>query len=402
MRMGPLARVCQRGWVAVLLLLASVVIAAELPPEIAADRLIVRAQWQAEEGRHGEALATLDEVVALAEEHGLPTPEAFWFRHAQAASAAGQHWVAVESSTRYLTAAGRNGEHYRAALQLLETSERELHAQAQREAWEARAAAEYSELSERFGGVDGVFADVLRSGGLGPEMVVLPAGTFRMGCLSNDDDCYDDEQPVHEVTIPSAFALSAYEVSFAEWDACVSGGGCWGYRPNDEGWGRGARPVVKVSWKDAQDYVAWLSAETGARYRLPSESEWEYAARAGTETKYSWGDEIGASRANCYGDRCREDWERTAPVVSFGPNAWGLYDMHGNVSEWVEDCWNGSYAGAPSDGSAWLRGECSRRVLRGGSWSDDPRNLRAAYRFRSSAGGRYDDNGFRVARKLTP
>ena len=137
------------------------------------------------------------------------------------------------------------------------------------------------------------------------------------------------------------------------------------------------------SWNDAKEYVGWLSSQTGAEYRLLSESEWEYAARAGSGTKYSWGNEIGVNRANCA--RCDSQWDfkQTAPVGSFAPNAFGLYDMHGNVYEWVEACWNASYAGAPSDGSAWRSGNCAERVLRGGSWGDVPWNLRAAYRYGS-------------------
>ena len=236
-----------------------------------------------------------------------------------------------------------------------------------------------------------------------PEMVVIPAGRFRMGCLSNDDDCHDTEKPVHGVTIPAPFALSQYEVTFAQWDACVSAGGCNGYRPDDKGWGRGGRPAINVSWEDAQSYVSWLSSRTGNTYRLPSGSEWEYAARAGTTTKYSWGNQIGSNQANCDGCGSRWDDSQTAPVGSFGPNGFGLYDMRGNVWEWVEDCWNDSYAGAPTDGSAWLRGNCSERVLRGGSWDVNPRHLRAAERFGVASGNRFSDVvGFRVARTLAP
>ena len=231
-------------------------------------------------------------------------------------------------------------------------------------------------------------------------MVVIPAGRFQMGCVSGVD-CDDDEKPVHEVRLRS-FALSKYEVTFAEWDACVSAGGCRRYRPEDEGWGRGNRPVINVSWEDAQAYVSWLSEQTGAPYRLPSEAEWEYSARAGSRTKYSWGNDIGRNRANCYSCGSRWDGDRTAPVGSFSANAFGLYDMHGNVWEWVEDCSNDSYVGAPSNGSAWRRGECSGRVLRGGSWFINPRFLRSAYRYGLATGFRYVYNGFRVARTLTP
>ena len=287
---------------------------------------------------------------------------------------AGLHAQAVESATRYLEAAGRSGEHYMAALELLDAAEL------------AAATAE------------GVARGEL------PAMVVLPAGRFRMGCLS-DDECFSDEKPVREVAIAS-FALSKHEVTFAQWDACVSGGGCGGHRPEDLGWGRADRPVVNVSWEDAQSYVSWLSRQTGEEYRLPTEAEWEYAARAGTTTKYSWGNEIGVNRANCrpteeYGT-CGDRFEYTAPVGSFAANPWGLYDMHGNVWEWVQDCWNGSYADAPADGSAWLSGDCSVRVVRGGSCLINPRNLRAANRNWLTTGNRISISGFRVARTLTP
>ena len=231
-----------------------------------------------------------------------------------------------------------------------------------------------------------------------PEMVVVPEGSFLMGSTSEDDD----ERPVHEVTIVRPFAVGVYEVTFAEWDACVSDGGCGGYRPSDNSWGRGVRPVINVSWDDAQAYVAWLSRKTGEAYRLLSEAEWEYVARAGTTTRYWWGRGIGENRANCDGCGSRWDNERTAPVGSFSPNAFGLQDVHGNVWEWVEDCWNESYNGAPSNGSAWESGECSRRVLRGGSWFGEPGDLRSALRIRYSTGDRFSSFGFRVARTLTP
>ncbi len=232
-----------------------------------------------------------------------------------------------------------------------------------------------------------------------PEMVVVPAGSFMMGSPSGEAGRYDNEGPQHQVTIPAAFAVGKYEVTFAQWDACVSDGGCSGYLPSDEGWGRDDRPVISVSWEDIRDYIRWLSAETGKPYRLLLEAEWEYAARAGTRTRYSWGDGVGSGNANCNG--CGSQWDdrMTAPVGSFAPNTFGLHDMHGNVNEWVEDCWHGSYRGAPSDGAAWTsRGDCGRRVLRGGSWSLLPRVVRAAFRLRSYTDERIYDLGFRVAR----
>ena len=250
------------------------------------------------------------------------------------------------------------------------------------------------------------FTDALSSGGEGPEIVVIPAGQFLMGCVSGQD-CFDNEMPVHEVTIAEAFAVSRYEVTFAEWDLCLERGGCGGIRPDDEDWGRGNRPVVNVSWEDAREYAAWLSGQTGATYRLLSEAEWEYVARAGSSTAFSWGNEIGVNRANC-GDwetydlgTCGDRWGNTAPVGSFEPNAFGVHDMHGNVYEWVEDCWNESYAGAPSDGTAWRSGDCTRHMARGGSWSVIPRFLSSAYRYGNTAGNRNYSKGFRVARTLT-
>ena len=235
-----------------------------------------------------------------------------------------------------------------------------------------------------------------------PELVVVSEGWYMMGSLSGEAGRGGDEGPVHRVTIDRPFAVGVREVTFGEWDACVSDKGCGGYRPDDAGWGRGPRPVVNVSWREAKAYVEWLSGETGEEYRLLSESEWEYVARAGTETRYWWGDEIGRNRANCRGCGSRWDGRQTAPVGSFSANAFGLYDVHGNVREWVEDCWNASYAGAPSDGKAWVSGDCDWRVLRGGSWIDAPRNLRSASRNRLTTGNRNLGNGFRVARTFTP
>ena len=252
------------------------------------------------------------------------------------------------------------------------------------------------------------FMEDLRSGGLGPVMVVLPAGRFRMGCVSGRE-CYENELPVHDVTIAQPFALSKYEVTFVRWDACVSGGGCNGYRPNDNSWGRGARPVMNVNWQDAQSYVAWLSRETGAEYRLPSEAEWEYAVRAGTVTQYSWGNDIGQNRANC--DDCGSQWKnwlgmgRTAPVGSFAANAWDLHDMHGNVWEWTQDCVNMNYYGAPGDGSAWEEGDCAKRIARGGSWFREPVPSIISSAKRGvllSSDDRFANIGFRVARTLSP
>ena len=196
------------------------------------------------------------------------------------------------------------------------------------------------------------------------RMVEIPAGSFRMGDLSGDGG--SNEKPVHRVTVP-AFRMSAIEVPFAWYDLYVAVSGS--ASPSDEGWGRKDRPVINVNWSEASGFVEWLNqvAKPQHPFRLPSEAEWEYAARAGTTTKYWWGDSVGRGNANC-NDKCGDRWKKTAPVASFDANRFGLYDTVGNVWEWTQDCWNGSYGGAPSDGSAWESRECSDRVLRGGSW----------------------------------
>ena len=233
-----------------------------------------------------------------------------------------------------------------------------------------------------------------------PLMIGVPAGSFTMGSPSGEYGRDSDEGPQHLVRIGYGFAVGVYEVTFSEWEACVSDGGCNGYRPDDRGWGRGNRPVINVSWEDAESYVGWLSAKTGESYRLLSESEWEYVARAGTETKYSWGNEIGDNLGNCYGCGSRWDYEQTATVGSYSANSFGLYDVHGNVWEWVQDCYNDNYRRAPSDGSAWESGDCSERVLRGGCWFDKPSLLRSAGRGRLTTGRRGSFIGFRVARSF--
>ncbi len=233
-----------------------------------------------------------------------------------------------------------------------------------------------------------------------PLMQEIPPGRFDMGCLSNDHDCNHTELPVREVTIPRAFELSKYEVTVAQWSACVDAGGC---PTNRDGlWRSGSEmPVSNVNWDDAQAYVEWLSHVTGDAYRLPTEAEWEYAARAGSDTKFSWGNEAGEGRSNC--DGCWNDWNLSrAPVGTFAANAWGLHDMHGNVAEVVEDCWNETYEGAPSDGSAWNTGDCSRRVIRGGDYARKPNRIRSAHRENQVLGTdqRYANHGFRVARSF--
>ena len=233
-----------------------------------------------------------------------------------------------------------------------------------------------------------------------PNMIVVSAGSFTMGSPATEKGRYPDESPQHMVVIAKPFAVSASEVTFDEWDACVAHGDCAG-GVTDAGWGRGQRPAINVTWNDAQRYAAWLAKVTGKPYRLLGEAEYEYAARAGTQTAYPWGDDIGKGNADC--DGCGSQWDngQTAPVVSFPANGFGLFDMVGNVWEWVEDCYHLTYAGAPADGSAWTAGDCGRRVVRGGSWSTDPPTLRSANRDGATPDDRNHGLGFRVARTLT-
>ncbi len=260
-----------------------------------------------------------------------------------------------------------------------------------------------------------------------PEMVVLSAGSFLMGSPPDEEDREADEGPQHRVEIAQPFAVGKYEVTRGEFSRFVSatghatGNSCRIYESGRwrERSGRNWRspgfsqseqdPVVCVSWEDAQAYVGWLSRKTAKSYRLLTESEWEYAARAGTTTPFHFGGTISTDQANyngnyTYGRGRKGVWRKeTVEVGMFPANAFGLHDMHGNVWEWVEDCWHDSYAGAPADGSAWTKGgECGRRLLRGGSWYGRPRNLRAAYRLRYTATNRYLYDGLRVVRTLTP
>lgn len=250
-----------------------------------------------------------------------------------------------------------------------------------------------------------------------PELLVVPAGQFLRGSPPGELDRDDDEGPQHTVTIARPFAAGKYEVTFDEWDTCVAGGGC--ARVADHGWGRGRRPVIHVSYEQAIGYTEWLSKKTGKPYRLLSEAEWEYAARAGSQAARFWGAmadracefENGADAAlerqkpEGWKDEwglhaCDDGHARTAPAGAFKPNAFGLHDMLGNVSEWVEDCYNKSYEGAPTDGRAWTTADCPRRVLRGGNWSNSPAGVRSANRNGDPPSLQNMIVGFRVARTL--
>ncbi|NOS89612.1 MAG: formylglycine-generating enzyme family protein [Methylococcaceae bacterium] len=232
-------------------------------------------------------------------------------------------------------------------------------------------------------------------------MVVIKPGSFMMGSKVTEADSFDYESPQHKVTITYPFAIAKYEVTFAEYDRFALATGRT--LPNDKGWGRKNRPVINVSFDDAIAYTRWLSAQTGKNYRLPSEAEWEYVARAGSQTAYWWGDKVGSNHAVC--DGCGSQWDnkQTAPVGAFKANRFGVYDTAGNVWEWTQDCWHDSYNNAPNNGSAWLAandGECNRRVVRGGSWEDYPQYLWSAKRIWYYTDVAFNFFGFRVARAL--
>ena len=330
-------------------------------------------QTEALERGHDEAAGELlDEVAAHVSDE-------FYFLYGQELNDAESYALAELSLHRYLELVGESGPRYHAALELLHEVSDAMEAERHLLAAHANA--------ERLG-----FRDCRGC----PLMVEVPKGTYTMGSPATETMRDDDEGPQHVVTIDYRLAVGVYEVTFAEWDACVRDGGCERYSPYHENWGRADRPVINVSWDDAKAYVAWLSGETGETYRLLSEAEWEYVARAGTSTPFNTGETISTGDAN-YNSAIRG---RTTPVGSFSPNRYGLHDLHGNVQEWVEDCWNDRYRRAPRDGSAWTRGECDRRVLRGGSWFVMPWHVRAAARSSAERWFRYFTNGFRVARTL--
>ncbi len=246
-----------------------------------------------------------------------------------------------------------------------------------------------------------------------PEMVVVPQGSFAMGSPAKKREAlnselgefFANEGPRKVVTIAKPFAVGVFEVTWAQWGECVAEGACNGAAPEatggDNGWGKGKHPVIEVSWHHAKTYTAWLSEKTGYKYRLLTEAEWEYAARAKSQTNFSWGEKVDRAKANCNGCGSKWDNHQTAEVGEFPPNDFGIYDMHGNVAEWVEDCWEDSYESLPSDGSARTKDKCLLRVVRGGAWNLRPMYLRSAARDCYHPGDQLNTVGFRVARTIS-
>ncbi len=227
-----------------------------------------------------------------------------------------------------------------------------------------------------------------------PEMVVVPSGVFVMGSKKDKR-----QQPTRLMRMRKPFAIGRFETQHAEWQACIDAGGCT-HKPHDHKWGRERRPVINVAHGMVEGYAAWLSKTTGQRYRLPSEVEWEYAARAGSTKEYAHGDDVGKGIVNCR--KCGTPWSGVgnAPVGSFPPNAWGIYDMHGNAFEWVKDCWHPDYTGAPKDASPRLDGNCQVRVIRGGSWYYYSRMSKSANRQKNPAAVKSYWLSFRLVREL--
>ncbi len=242
-----------------------------------------------------------------------------------------------------------------------------------------------------------LFQDRMRDGSLGPEMVALRGGNFTRGDLQGGGD--SDEHPPQDIRL-APFAIGVYEVTFEEYDRFAKTTN--DERPEDEGWGRERRPVINVSWDQAKKYTEWLTRQTGESYRLPTDAEWEYAARAGSKTQFWWGNQTDVAKANCAGCGSLWDSEKSSPVGRFPANPFGLHDTAGNVFEWVIDCWSNSFAEAPRDGAPYLRPECGVRVIRGGAWSFPPAESRSANRWRNFQSRRSDDTGFRVVRLLPP
>jgi len=243
-----------------------------------------------------------------------------------------------------------------------------------------------------------------------PLMVVVPAGAFWQGSADTSPFALSIEKPRRRVVIAAPFAVGVHEITMAQWDTCVADSGCE-TRPADNGWGRGTRPVMMVSWNDAMQYASWISAKTGQAYTLPSESQWEYVARAGEESDWPGGDAASICQyGNIAGNETSFEWRdrdcadnsalATMPVGSYKPNGFGLYDVIGNVAEWTLDCMNLSYLEAPADGGAWSRGMCSSRMTRGGSWFTGKKESRLSARFNLKNGDRNDFTGFRLVRTV--
>ncbi|MDQ6979096.1 MAG: formylglycine-generating enzyme family protein [Mariprofundaceae bacterium] len=336
---------------------------AELPADVRKDMYMQDLVKQFKAENYNKVLTYIDQLRALTTSDGLVMPVVLSYFEGKASLETKDYMRAHEALTRYVEKTGKEGRYYRESLTMI------------------LAIGEPDPISGKIKGDEAIFDGI--------AFVWVPSGEFMMG--SNDGG--KDEKPVHKVQINKGFWLGKYEVTQAQWQR-VMGINPSTFKGND-------LPVETVSWNDIQGYLKKL----GNGYRLPTEAEWEYAARAGTTTPFMTGQCISTDQANyngsnsvfSYKDCPKGEYRKTTMAVgSFSPNAWGLYDMHGNVWEWTADCSNKSYTGAPSNGSAWLSGTCEQRVLRGGSWSNSPWSLRSANRGGNNSGNRDGTIGFRV------
>ena len=368
--------------------------ALNLPPDVRADQYLLEATEALEQGDPKTAILAFEKIEALDTE----PPMEFLFFYGK---------LLVENSPavdgvrkghallkQFVINVEKASEHYRPTLKLLSVAERKIEAaerlriEAAKRQAEAKRHVEEAER-QRLPRFKESLPSLLKS--LKQQMVAVPGGTFTMGCTEDQGGCNDNEKPVHQVRV-SSFLLSKYEVTQDLWEAVM------GENPSYfEGCGQ--CPVEYVSWDDIQVFLQKLNAVTGEQYRLPTEAEWEYAARGGQQSReYRY---AGSNAPDTVAWYYKNSGGKTHPVGQKAANELGLYDMSGNVWEWVEDCWHWNYEGAPMDGSAWMSRNCSR-VLRGGSWRNVPRVLRSAVRYSNGAGDWDDNLGFRVARTLTP
>lgn len=333
-----------------------------------------------EASRKATKKATADEASRKAAEKAAAEEAARKAAEKAAAEEAARKAAAEEASRRAAEEAAAAEAARKAAEKAAAAA---LAAEAARRAAEAKASGTKPSVAKTFKDCDTC-----------PEMIELPAGSFTMGSKGGDAS----EQPAHTVKIGQPFAISRFEVTVAEWKTCHAAGGCE-YLPKRKGM-TATSPVHNLSWLDAQQYAKWLSKKTGKKYRLPTEAEWEYAARGGTKTEYWWGNAVGEGKANC--KNCGGEWNRKRPALvdTYDANAFGVQGMNGSIWEWVADCWFDSYEGAPKDGSARERKNCQSRVLRGGSWRNDASYARSASRFTYDHDVRYVLNGFRVVRSM--
>jgi formylglycine-generating enzyme required for sulfatase activity len=358
----------------------------ELPIQVEADILMDRITRALELRQYDQVLRGMEKYRKL-EKEGAKLPVRLLFAEAEAANALKDVPGAQSALSEYLQRAQRDDPFYPDALRMYTALEVEAARLQEQQREEERLRAEKQREEER--------ALLIES--LVNDMVAIPGGKFRMGDIGRSGD--PAEQPVRTVKV-APFLLGRHEITFAQFDMFTEATD----RPlvDDKGWGRGDHPVMNVSWADVQAFITWLSEQTGLLFRLPSEAEWELAARGsekiGLKANYWWADQFSPDFANSMGVSGKDRWSNTAPVGSFPPNPYGLFDMHGNVREWVADCWYPSYSDAGDGSAPRMDGDCSRRILRGGAWNLGPASLRSSKRDWDDQGYRFPDRGFRLAR----